>query len=288
MIKIGTSVAVASANAAAEPRRRWPPGSLPVLVAFGVSVALALGGCGSSSGSGSGSGGGSGSSGGSGGSSSSSTAAKVLAPATKTSCVRVNYIGDSTSDGEANPEYVPDKALRAPTQLKRVGVKHVHMQVSGARSIVETFENFPNAATVARGDIQGGYHGCWIMAMGTNDTADIAAGSTVGMNARIHEIMSIVRGQPVMWINVLTIAGSPEYYGESGMAKWDRTLLAACRRYPNMRVLDWAALAQHKWFIPDGVHYTTLGYEHRTKIIAHGLVRAFPLNRPAPSNCLVR
>jgi hypothetical protein len=221
-------------------------------------------------------------------SSSSTTASKPLPPPTRTSCTSVVYIGDSTSDGEANPEYVPDRKLRAPAQLHKVGVKHVHMEVSGARSIVETYEGIPNGATVAQGYVAHGYHGCWILALGTNDSADVNAGSTVGLKTRIHRMMSIIGSQPVMWINVLTIAGSPEYYEESGMHRWDLDLVAACRRYPAMRVMNWAALAKHQWFIPDGVHYTTVGYEHRTKLIAHALVTAFPRGRPASSSCQVR
>ncbi len=120
------------------------------------------------------------------GSSSSTTASKPLPPPTHTSCTSVVYIGDSTSDGEANPEYVPNGKLRAPAQLRKVGVKHVHMEVSGARSIVETFEGIPNGATVAQGYVAHGYHGCWILALGTNDSADVNAGSNVGLKARIH------------------------------------------------------------------------------------------------------
>jgi hypothetical protein len=221
-------------------------------------------------------------------SSSSTTTSKPLPPPTHTACTSVVYIGDSTSDGESNPEFVPNRKLRAPAQLRKVGVKHVHMEVSGARSIVETFEGIPNGATVAQGYVAHGYHGCWILALGTNDSADVNAGSNVGLNQRIHEMMHIIGDQPVMWINVLTIDGSPEYYEESGMHQWDQDLIAACRRYPSMRVMNWAALAKHQWFIPDGVHYTTVGYEHRTKLIAHALVSAFPRGRPASAGCQVR
>jgi hypothetical protein len=254
-------------------------------------VALAaLTACGGSSGGSSSvkvSAGGGGGGGGSSNSKSSSTHAKPLPPPTHTSCQQVVYIGDSTSDGESNPEYVPNRKLRAVSELKKVGVKHVHMEVSGARSIVETFEGIPNGATVAQSYVHNGYHGCWIIALGTNDSADVNAGSNVGRKARIKQMMSIIGDQPVMWINVLTIAGSPQYYEESGMHSWDEDLLAACHAHPQMRVFDWAALAKHKWFIPDGVHYTTPGYEHRTKAIVHGLVNAFPRGRPPSASCLV-
>lgn len=162
-----------------------------------------------------------------------------------------------------------------------------HMEVSGARSIFETFEGIPNGATVAAQHVSAGYHGCWIIALGTNEAADVAAGSAFGLKARIARMMSIIRDQPVMWVNAITIAGSPEYYGEAGMQKWDKDLLAACQKYPMMRVLDWAAEAKHRWFIPDGVHYTTPGYEARTRIIAHGLVNAFPRGQPPSKGCLV-
>jgi len=258
-------------------------------VALTAIVLVVVTGCGSSGSGGSGSSSHGGGSGGGGGqtSSSSTTVAKPLPPATHTACTSVVYIGDSTSDGESDPEYVPNAKLRAPHQLHKVGVKHVHMEVSGARSIVETFEGIPNGATVAQSYIDHGYHGCWILALGTNDSADLNAGSNVGLQARIHQMMSIIGDQPVMWINVLTIAGAPEYYEESGMHHWDRDLVTACRRYSSMRVMNWAALAKHQWFIPDGVHYTTTGYEHRTKLIAHALVTAFPRGRPASSSCQV-
>jgi hypothetical protein len=215
-------------------------------------------------------------------------AAKPLPPPTHTSCRSVAYIGDSTSDGEASAEYVPIARLRAPAQLAKVGVKTTHMEVSGARSIVETYEGIPNGATVARQLVSGGYRGCWILALGTNDAADVAAGSEVGLKTRIHQMMSIIGKQHVMWVNVLTLGNAPEYYGNAGMQQWDRDLLAACHTYPQMRVFDWAAHAKPQWFIPDGVHYTTAGYETRTRLIAHALVKAFPRGEPPSASCLVQ
>jgi hypothetical protein len=260
------------------------------VVALAVVMLVVIAGCGSggSSGSSSSAHGGDPGGGGGKGSSSSTTVSKPLPPPTHTSCTSAVYIGDSTSDGEANPEYVPNRKLRVRAQLHLVGVRHVHLEVSGARSIVETFDGIPNGATVAQSYVDHGYHGCWILALGTNDSADLNAGSNVGLKERIHEMMHIIGNQPVMWINVLTIDGSPEYYEESGMQHWDQDLIAACRRYPSMRVMNWAALAKHQWFIPDGVHYTTAGYERRTKLIAQALVTAFPRGRPASAACQVR
>jgi peptidoglycan/LPS O-acetylase OafA/YrhL len=204
----------------------------------------------------------------------------------KTSCQSVLYIGDSTSEGEISPEYIPDVRHRLQAQLWDVGVSHTIPEISGARSIVETFEDHPNAATVAAAHMSAGYHGCWILAMGTNDVADVETGSNVGLNQRIERMMTILHGLPVLWVNVITLLQSGEYR-EQAMRQWNRDLLAACSRYPNMRVFDWASLAKRPWFIPDGIHYYTPGYIARTHLIAHGLLHAFPADGPPSAGCLV-
>lgn len=215
-------------------------------------------------------------------------AAHSLPSATRTSCRSVVYIGDSTSDGEALAEFVPNRRLRAPAQLSQVGVRTTHMQVSGARSIHETFEGIPNAATVAQDEVSDGFRGCWILALGTNEAADVAAGSTFGLRTRITQMMSVIGGQPVMWVNAITLASAPQYYGETGMQAWNNDLLSACHKYPMMRVYDWAAHAKPAWFIPDGIHYTQDGYIARTRLIARALTNAFPIRRPPSASCLVQ
>jgi peptidoglycan/LPS O-acetylase OafA/YrhL len=213
--------------------------------------------------------------------------ARPAKPATRTSCRSVVYIGDSTSEGQISSSYIPDPRKQLGAQLSRVGVTTTIPEISGARSIVEVFEGHPNAATVAREHIAQGYHGCWILAMGTNDSADVEAGSNVDRMARIERMMKIIGNQPVLWIDAITLLSSGPY-AESGMQQWNNDLLAACRRYPTMRIFDWAVHARRKWFIPDGIHYYSPGYRARNYWIAHGLVEAFPQGQPPSSNCLVR
>jgi hypothetical protein len=67
-----------------------------------------------------------------------------------------------------------------------------------------------------------------------------------------------------------------------------------------MRVYDWAAAAKDSWFISDGIHYTSAGYEARAYLIAHALAAGFPERGLAaktggtdpagedPPNCQVR
>jgi hypothetical protein len=189
------------------------------------------------------------------------------------------HIGDSTSDGLVLPAYQPDAALRIAAQYRRVGVTRFIPEVSGARSIVETWGGFPNGYTVAQQLIQQGYHGCWVIALGTNDTADVAVGSVVGLAARIARMMSLIGPQPVMWVNVRTLLTSGPY-SEARMRQWNRALLAACPLYPNMAVYDWASAARPSWYIPDGIHYTPQGYAMRSRLIANALAQAFPAAQP--------
>jgi peptidoglycan/LPS O-acetylase OafA/YrhL len=213
-------------------------------------------------------------------------AANKLRPATKSSCRSVVYIGDSTSEGETSTNYIPNARKRLPAQLRKVGVRTLYPEISGARSIVETYEGLPNAATVARNHIGNGYTGCWILALGTNDVAN-ATTSPVGVPTRIDDMMKIIGRQPAMWIAAISLLRSGQY-SEAGMQHWNQELLKACKRYPNMRVYDWPDKARRKWFIPDGIHYYSPGYVARTHDIAQGLVHAFPRGRPPAATCLVQ
>ena len=218
-----------------------------------------------------------------------STPRQAAADPDRTSCRSVVHIGDSTSDGLISPDYLPDPRERIDARYDQVGVTTFIPEISGARSIVETYEGYPNAYTVAQQLIQQGYHGCWVLALGTNDTADVAVGSPVGLATRIKMMMSLIGNQPVMWVNVRSLlAYGP--YSERDMLAWDEALLQACASYPNMRIYDWAAVVQDSWFISDGIHFTSAGYAARAYLIARALAAAFPDQGGAgqPSSCLVR
>jgi peptidoglycan/LPS O-acetylase OafA/YrhL len=210
--------------------------------------------------------------------------AAALGP-TRTSCRAVAHLGDSTSDGLVSPDYLPDPAQRLVAQYQRVGVQQVLTNIVGANSIVETLPGDTNGYDAARAIAAGGFRGCWVIALGTNDTADVAIGSNVGRMARIREMMSVAHGEPVMWVTVISLVpGGP--YAEANMQLWNATLLQACARYPNMRVFNWAAQAEPWWFINDGIHYTSAGYAARAHKIATALARAFPAAGRSPG-CVV-
>ena len=203
----------------------------------------------------------------------------------RTSCQSVVHVGDSTSDGLVSRDYLPSWRQRIPARYEDVGVRTVYTDITGARSVAEVLPGTVNGYDAARSYIRHGFRGCWVLALGTNDTADVAAGSNISLTTRINRMMSATDGQPVMWVNVVSLLHSGPY-SETDMRKWDQALMAACARYPNMRVFNWATLAKRRWFINDGIHYTSAGYEKRALYIADGLAEAFPASGSSAS-CLV-
>jgi peptidoglycan/LPS O-acetylase OafA/YrhL len=202
------------------------------------------------------------------------------------SCRAVIHIGDSTSEGLTSPDYLPDASERIEAQYADVGVTTQHYEISGARSIVETYEGQPNGYQVATAWKHAGYRGCWVLALGTNDTANVYVGSNVGRLARIQRMMSVIGNQPVMWVNLKSLLTSGPY-SEQNMQLWNEALADACHEHPNMHIFDWASVVQDSWFINDGIHYNTPGYAARAHLIAQALARAFPQTGHS-SGCLVR
>lgn len=212
------------------------------------------------------------------------------ADSTKSSCKAVVHIGDSTSEGLDNAEYLPEEGQRIPARYGEVGVKEVHMEVQGATSIEERFEGHPNAQEVAAAWKAEGFKGCWVLALGTNEAANVAAGSAVSERERIEKMMAIIGDEPVLWVNVRSLVEAGDPYSKENMEKWDEELEAACDSYPNMRIYDWASDVKDDWFIEDGIHFTSPGYAARAQLIALALAHAFPENgetEGGTKNCVV-
>jgi hypothetical protein len=193
----------------------------------------------------------------------------------RTSCRSVAHIGDSTSVGMVSAELLPDPARRLGAQYRDVGVRHLRVSAAGGRSIVEVLPGQVNGYNVALHWRATGYRGCWVFALGTNDTANVSVGSNVSRMARIEQMMSVAHGEPVLWVNTHTLLSSGPW-SDANMRLWNKDLLRACARYPNMRIFNWAAMDQPAWHLPDGIHYTSAGYATRARAIAHALARAFP------------
>ena len=211
----------------------------------------------------------------------------AAAPKVSTSCAKVVHVGDSTSVGLMDPNYLPRKKDRVLAQYKKVGVGDADTDIKGARSIVEKYKGQPNAQDAVNAKMKNGYDGCWVLAMGTNEVANVAAGSNVGLDDRIDFLMKEVASLPTLWLTIKTQRTSGPYK-QAGSEKWTEALTKACTRYPNMRIYDWAAEVKDGWFIDDGIHFSTTGYRERGKRTARALALAFPKDAPTPPGCLIR
>jgi lysophospholipase L1-like esterase len=196
------------------------------------------------------------------------------------------HIGDSTSEGLDSSVYLPDRAQRIGAQYRRVGVKHVDLEITGATSIVETLPGGTNAYDVTKALLRHGYNGCWVIALGTNDSADVYVGSNVGLSQRVHRMMAAIGNQPALWVNDRSLVSSGAY-SEADMQKWNHALVQECLQYPSMRVYDWASAVKDNWFTTDGIHFTSAGYASRAHLIANALARAFPASGTPAPGCLV-
>jgi len=194
-----------------------------------------------------------------------------------TSCRSVAHIGDSTSVDLISSSFLPNAAQRLGARYSAVGVRHLRIDASGGRSIVEELPGQLNGYKVASAWRKHGYRGCWVFALGTNDAANVAAGSSVGMMARIDQMMAVAHGQPVLWVNTRTLLSAGPWANTNEQA-WNKTLVRALAKYPNMRIFNWSAVVRPGWFLPDGIHYDTVGCAMRARAIADALARAFPLN----------
>ena len=205
----------------------------------------------------------------------------------QTSCSHVRHVGDSTSIGLMSAAYQPNKNNWVDAQYREVGAHEVETDISGSRSIVERWHRQPNAQDAVRVELDGGYRGCWVMAMGTNEAANQAVGGPVRSDERIDLIMEPIGDHPVLWLTVKT-QQTRGPYANWEMQKWNAALLDGCKRYPNMRVYDWAGQVEDSWFINDGIHFTARGYQERGRRIAQALARAFPKQESSPNECLIR
>ena len=99
--------------------------------------------------------------------------------------------------------------------------------------------------------------------------------------------MRSIGNQQVLWVNTRTLVDQGPN-SELHMATWDAALVAACARYPTLRVYDWADEVQPQWYThTDDIHYTTPGYRARSLAIARALAIAFPATGKPPQGCTI-
>ena len=160
-------------------------------------------------------------------------------------------------------------------RYRAAAVSEVYPDNDGARSIVERMDGAPNAFEVAEAVRANGYSGCWVLMVGTNDAANIAAGANVSADERIRRMMNVIGTDPVLWVDAVT-QRTEDAYRNASMRAWNEELYRVTAEYPNARVFRWYDVVQPQWFRNDGVHYTIEGNAQRAALTAAALVDAFP------------
>jgi lysophospholipase L1-like esterase len=194
-----------------------------------------------------------------------------------TSCRQVAHIGDSTSEHLWEASTVGgDADATMEARYRDIGVEEVYNDTSGGRSIVERINRQQRNATEVAEDLRAsGFHGCWVLMIGTNDAANVAAGANLGLDARIESLLAVIGGDPVLWVNTAS-SSDIAWYGDDSMQAFNAALGEAATRHPNLWVLDWAAVVRPEWYGPDGLHHNAAGRAWRSALTAEALADAFP------------
>ena len=196
------------------------------------------------------------------------------APST-TWCRAVVHIGDSTSTGSMKEAYVGDPDKRLDAQLSRVGVEESYLELMGGRSLVEHRADHENGVMVAERLREAGFEGCWIVALGTNDAANVAKHPKVDRVERIERIMRVIGDDPVLWVDAITTT-QKGYWAAFNMQLWNDDLATTLSGYPNARIYRWSEDIEEEWWANDGIHYNSKGYTARARYTADALAAAFP------------
>jgi hypothetical protein len=188
----------------------------------------------------------------------------------------VAHIGDSTGIYLWDERYVDGAANTMGERYRSVGVETWIADDSGGRSVRERLvEGQTNALEVADAIRKSGFHGCWVLMIGTNDAANVAAGANLGYDERIRQMLYVIGGDPVLWVDAATIRTDTPYHNDN-MRAWNEALLRIAADHDNLEVLRWSERVQPEWFDRDGVHQRVEGRIWRAVITALALVEFFP------------
>lgn len=181
----------------------------------------------------------------------------------------VMQIGDSTSGGYLN-------GLQRTIRSKDIGPFRCDIQ--GARSINRVSKRFPSAISAIRTARAAGFDPpCYLLALGSNDLWVVKRKKN-SAPAMIDAIMNeIGPDRTVGFLTLYTVH-------QSSAPKFNAALREATKRWPNLHIMDWAAVARRnvRWHNEGGVHYTMRGAIARNRYLAHAMVRTVKIARSQP------
>lgn len=194
---------------------------------------------------------------------------KGTGPDAGTQCRSVAHIGDSLT------AYTKESLTEA---YRAAGVS-ARVDAYGGRASLQKLPRDPRTGKQAAQAIaRAGFKGCWVVALGTNDTANVAAGAGYTRSMAIDEMMKAIDpsgSAPVMWVSAFTVVMGG-HWSSGNMQLWNQALREALARWPNLRVFDWATTAATGVApFADGIHHTRAGYRVRNKAIAEAVTTMF-------------
>lgn len=184
-------------------------------------------------------------------------------------CRSIAHVGDSLT-WAATAQFAEQYARRGWTDVR--------IDARGGRGIATFMYIDVTGIEAVRRIKASGFDGCWVMALGTNDTAntDYWVQAPDEQHAwRVNLIRSMMielDGAPVVWVN--THLSEPDIdYSAADAKAWNAALREVAFAYPNMKVFDWDSVAKDhpEWTVDDHVHDTPLGSAERARIVARAV-----------------
>ncbi len=184
-------------------------------------------------------------------------------------CRSIAHVGDSLT---------MDATAHLAEQYARRGWTDVRIDARGGRGILTLMYGGLTGLEAVRAIKAAGFDGCWVIALGTNDTANTdywVAAPDEQHQWRVNLIRSMMMeldGAKVVWVN--THLPQPDIaYSSADSKAWNAALREVAFAYPNMMIFDWDAVAADhpEWTLDDHVHDTPLGSAERARIVARAV-----------------
>ena len=184
-------------------------------------------------------------------------------------CNGIAHVGDSLT-WAATAQFAEQYARRGWTDVR--------IDARGGRGIATFMYIDVTGIEAVRRIKATGFDGCWVMALGTNDTAntDYWVAAPDEQHAwRVNLIRSMMielDGAPVVWVNTHLTEPDIDYSAADAKA-WNAALREVAFAYPNMMIFDWDAVAADhpEWTKDDHVHDTPEGSTERARIVARAV-----------------
>jgi hypothetical protein len=175
-------------------------------------------------------------------------------------------------------------------QYARRGWNDVRIDAKGGRGIASFMFDDMTGLDAVRRIKATGFDGCWVMALGTNDTAntDFLVHAPEQQHqwriGLIRSMMDELDGAQVVWVNTHLIKPDIEYSSHDAAA-WNAALREVAGAYTNMQIFDWNAIANDhpEWTRGDWVHDTPEGSAQRAEIVSRAVTMMLK-GTPDPMN----